>query len=54
MGKGDKRTKRGKLWRATYGKSRRPANKKKKDAICPPVKQGTPQPVAQASGSESK
>lgn len=29
MGKGDKRTRRGKLWRGTYGK-RRPRKKKKK------------------------
>ena len=28
MGKGDRRTKRGKIWRGTYGK-RRPKNKKK-------------------------
>lgn len=30
MGKGDRRTKRGKIWRGTTGK-RRPKNKKSKD-----------------------
>ncbi|NPA26653.1 MAG: 30S ribosomal protein THX [Chloroflexi bacterium] len=29
MGKGDRRTRRGKIWRGTYGKSR-PRKKKKK------------------------
>jgi 30S ribosomal protein S31 len=31
MGKGDRRTKRGKIWRGTYGK-RRPKNSKKKES----------------------
>ncbi len=30
MGKGDKRTKRGKIWRGTYGKTRLKPNKMKK------------------------
>ncbi|MEM5948953.1 30S ribosomal protein THX [Spirochaetia bacterium 38H-sp] len=29
MGKGDKRSRRGKIWRSTYGKSRPKKNKKK-------------------------
>lgn len=50
MGKGDKRTKRGKLWRGTYGKMRRPEGKEKKDRIFPPM----PQPAEQGTGSENK
>ncbi len=30
MGKGDRRTKRGKIWRGTYGKSRPKPKKKRK------------------------
>ncbi len=30
MGKGDKRTKRGKIWRGTFGKTRLKPNKEKK------------------------
>ncbi|HIJ65910.1 MAG TPA: 30S ribosomal protein THX [Candidatus Hydrogenedentes bacterium] len=29
MGKGDKKTKKGKIWRGTYGKTRRKKQKKK-------------------------
>jgi len=29
MGKGDRRTKKGKIWRHSYGKTRRPKSKKK-------------------------
>ena len=32
MGKGDRRTKRGKIWRGTYGKYRPRKKKKKKEA----------------------
>lgn len=36
MGKGDRRTKRGKIWAKSYGKVRPKANKKiKKDAAAP-------------------
>lgn len=54
MGKGDKRTKRGKLWRGTYGKMRRPAGENKKDRICPPMPKAAAQPAEQGAGSESK
>lgn len=50
MGKGDKRTKRGKLWRGSHGKMRRPAGKEKKDQIFPPM----PQTAEQGTGTESK
>jgi 30S ribosomal protein S31 len=44
VGKGDKRTRRGKLWRGTYGK-RRPRKKKQKlqqqAAVTPPSEQAS-------------
>ena len=43
MGKGDKRTKKGKIIRGSYGKVRRPGNKAKKDALVPLVKKETSQ-----------
>lgn len=33
MGKGDRRTRRGKIWTRSYGKSRPRPNKKKQEAI---------------------
>lgn len=33
MGKGDKKTRRGKIWRNSYGKSRLKANRKRSKAV---------------------
>lgn len=47
MGRGDKRTRKGKINRASYGKTRRPGNRKKKERLVPLP----PQPVAAAQSS---
>lgn len=51
MGKGDKRTKKGKINRGSYGKSRRPAGRRQKEQLVPygnkpaQPQQGQPQAV---------
>lgn len=54
MGKGDKRTKRGKLRRSIYGKMRRPKNKQKKDRICPPMPQAAVRPSQPDAASDGQ
>ncbi len=46
MGKGDQRTKRGKIWRGSHGKTRR-----NKDKAQPSKPQPKPQPRPQAQGT---
>lgn len=57
MGKGDKRTRKGKINRGSYGKTRRPANRSQKTKLVPSAKpaekqpaQGQPQGEQQAQG----
>ena len=46
MGRGDKRTKKGKICRGSFGKIRRPSNRTKKEFIVPlPKEKPAEQPV---------
>lgn len=52
MGRGDKRSKKGKIARGSYGKTRRPANRPKKERLVPPPPPAPapqPQPTAETS-----
>lgn len=39
MGKGDRKTRRGKIWTRSYGKARPRPNKKPKEVTAPPAEQ---------------
>lgn len=49
MGKGDKKSKKGKINRGSYGKTRRPANRPKKERLVPQaaVPKPAPEPPAE-------
>ena len=47
MGKGDKRTRKGKINRGSYGKTRRPSNRTKKEQIVPIPPQAAVKPPAE-------
>jgi 30S ribosomal protein S31 len=51
MGKGDQRTKRGKIWRGTYGKTRPSRRLKTKAAPAGPVKAAKPRGSARKAAA---
>lgn len=52
MGKGDKKTRKGKINRGSYGKTRRPSNRPKKERLVPQPPQQAP--VEQPPVEENK
>ena len=52
MGKGDKRSRKGKVWKGSYGNSRK--RKKSKAAFVPKVKKAAAAPKAAAEATEKK
>ena len=47
MGRGDKRTRKGKICQGSYGKTRRPSNRPKKEQLVPIPPQAVAQPPAE-------